>query len=112
MFNSPAIEEAIRTTVPGSKWYYKYGREVLHEVTVESVTETTVTFTNGEELSKEDREAQGATWFPPTSEIVELYGAQTLYLESLRKLQGVACWATSNYLRTLTTQMETILSSM
>jgi hypothetical protein len=115
MNSSPSIEEAIRATVPGSKWYYLKGRE-WREVTVERVTKTVVILTGGIRISKRSRWAEDKTWFPPTPEMVELYeaqqmqaAAQTLYQAALEKLQAAARKATPTQLRHLVTQMENVI---
>jgi hypothetical protein len=116
MSNSPAIDEAIRATVPGSKWYYLVGR-TWKAVAVKRVTATLVILADGSiRVPKSTRWANGFTWFPPTPEMIELYeaqemraSAQTLYLAALAKLQEAARSATPTQLRHLVTQMENVI---
>ena len=71
-------EEAIRSTVPGSKWYFR-SVSGWHERAVERVTKTMVIMTTGERISKTSRRSGGGqTWFPPTSDMVEIYEAEEL----------------------------------
>jgi hypothetical protein len=112
---STAIEEAIRATVPGSKWYCQVAR-TWKSVTVERVTKTLVILTSGIQIPKKTRWAQGMTWFPPTPGMVQIYeaqefraSAQTLYLAALAKLQAAAQRATPTQLRHLVTQMVTVI---
>lgn len=109
------IEEAIRATVPGSKWYHQVAGE-WHEVTVERVTQTLVILTDGTRISKKTRWVNSRVWFPPTPDVVELYeaqqmraAAQTRYLVALEKLQAAARKATPTQLRHLVTQMENVI---
>jgi len=106
------LEEAVRNTVAGSKWYHQVGRS-WREVTVERVTKTMVILTSGVRIPKKTRWADGHIWFPPTPEMVALYEAQDaqemahiLYVVALERLQALARKFTTNQLRQLATQME------
>ena len=110
-----AIEEAIKASVPGSKWYYQVAR-IWHEATVERVTKTLVILTTGERIPKDTRWAHGQTWFPPTPEMYGLYetqqlqaSAQARYWTVMKKIEAAASSANPNQLRHLVTQLESAL---
>jgi hypothetical protein len=112
------LEEAVRNTVAGSKWYYQAGRS-WHEATVERVTKTMVILANGVRIPKKTRWADGHIWFPPTPEMVSLYeaqeiqaAAQTVYVAALERLQAVARKVTPTQLRQLATQMENAIKEV
>lgn len=109
--------EAIRGTVPGSKWYWRRCGGRLQEVTVERVTKTLVILTNGTRITKETLISQGGEKYEPsTPEVVEAFeaqelkvAAQALYLAALRKLETAAQKATPSQLRYLAEQMGNVI---
>lgn len=110
-----AIEEAIRGTVPGSKWYYQVGRR-WGEATVERVTKTLVILVGGKRIPKSTRWVDGITWFPPTPDMVELYerqelqeSSQILYQAAIGRIQEAARKATPTQLRHLAAQLENVI---
>jgi len=110
--STPEQEEAIRSTVPGSKWYYR-SMSGWNEGVVERVTKTVVIMTTGERISKASHmSGSGQTWFPPTPDIVETYeaeqlkaAAKTLWMMALGNLQLAAQRATPAQLRELAAQV-------
>jgi hypothetical protein len=111
--NAVDREEAIRNTVPGSKWYQCiHGK--WHAVEVKKVTKTTVVLLGGTCISKATcRDHAGRIWFPPTQdlvlEVMAKKDAMTSYLAALEKLRAIAQWATADQLRQLVTQMESLI---